>query len=53
MIVKYYFHLLSQYKEERVAKTYEQELNDIVERDPLAPQLHAAMKFSIGFPTDK
>ena len=35
--IKYYFHLLSQYKEERVAKTYEQELNDIVERDPLAP----------------
>ncbi|XP_019860158.1 PREDICTED: phosphatidylinositol 4,5-bisphosphate 3-kinase catalytic subunit beta isoform-like [Amphimedon queenslandica] len=28
---------MTNYKEERVAKTYEQELNDIVERDPLAP----------------
>ena len=27
---------LLQYKEERVAKAYEQELQDIVERDPLA-----------------
>uniref|UniRef100_A0A1X7T3H7 PIK helical domain-containing protein n=1 Tax=Amphimedon queenslandica TaxID=400682 RepID=A0A1X7T3H7_AMPQE len=28
---------MTNYKEKRVAKTYEQELNDIVERDPLAP----------------
>ena len=32
-----YNSVIIQYKEEKVAKAYEQELKEIVERDPLAP----------------